>query len=54
MRQAVSLAGGFTQDASTGSGRVVRVAAGKPKNLKLGLDEPLEAGDTVVIRARRF
>jgi polysaccharide export outer membrane protein len=54
VRQAVSLAGGFTQDASTGSGRVVRQVAGKPKTLKLELDEPLEPGDTVVIRTRRF
>jgi polysaccharide export outer membrane protein len=54
LRQAVSLAGGFTQDASTGSGHVVRVVLGKSKTLKLGLDEPLEPLDTIVIRARRF
>jgi polysaccharide export outer membrane protein len=54
LRQAVSLAGGFTQDASTGSGRVVRLVAGKSKTLKLHLDDPLEPADTVVIGTRRF
>ena len=54
VRQAVSLGGGFTQDAATGSARIVRLVAGKPKNIKVALDDPLQSGDTVVIRTRHF
>jgi polysaccharide export outer membrane protein len=54
IRQAVSLAGGFTEDASKGSARVVRVADGGTREIKLKIDEPLEPGDTVVVKARLF
>lgn len=53
-RQAISLAGGFTAEASTGSARVVRMVDGKSKTLKIKLDEPLLPGDTVVIKRRWF
>jgi polysaccharide biosynthesis/export protein len=54
VRQAVSLAGGFTEDASKGSARVVRVVAGATRQIKLKVDEPLEPGDTVVVKASLF
>jgi polysaccharide export outer membrane protein len=54
VRQAVSLAGGFTEDASTKSPRVVRQVLGKAKELKVKLDDPIQPGDTVVIKARLF
>ena len=54
VRQAVSLAGGFGQDASKGSAKVVRVVNGKTYEIKLRLDEPLQPGDTVVIKATLF
>jgi polysaccharide export outer membrane protein len=55
LRQAVSLAGGFTEDASTGSARVVRAAAGgQTQTIKMKLDEPLRPGDTVLVKAKLF
>lgn len=54
IRQAVSLAGGFTEDASKRSARVVRTQAGVPREVKLKIDAPLEPGDTVVVKAKLF
>jgi polysaccharide biosynthesis/export protein len=54
LRQAVSLAGGFTEDASTGSARVVRAAGGQTQTIKMKLDEPLRPGDTVLVKAKLF
>ena len=54
IRQAVSLAGGFTPDASTRTARVVREVNGKPKTLKIKMDEPVQPGDTVTIQTRLF
>jgi polysaccharide export outer membrane protein len=54
VRQAVSLAGGFTQDASKGGARVVRELGGKSQNIKMKLDDPVQPGDTVIIKATLF
>lgn len=54
IRQAVSLAGGFTEDASKGSARVVRVVDGATRQIKMKVDEALEPGDTVVVKASLF
>jgi len=54
VRQAVSLAGGFTEDASKGSARVVRQVARKPRTVKIKLDDPMEPGDTVIVKAKLF
>ena len=54
IRQAVSLAGGFTQDASKGGARVVRDMGGKSQSLKLKLDDRVQPGDTVIIKATLF
>jgi len=54
VRQAVSLAGGFSEDASTGGVRVVRGGGPKPLTIKVKLDELLQPGDTVVVKAKLF
>jgi polysaccharide export outer membrane protein len=54
IRQAIALAGGFTPDASTKNARVVRPSDGKTETLKLKLDEPIQPGDTIVVKARLF
>jgi polysaccharide export outer membrane protein len=53
-RQAIALAGGFTQDAATGAARLVRGQGGQQRTLKIGLDERLRPGDTIVIKAAWF
>ena len=55
MRQAVSLAGGFTEDASTGSVRVVRpLQSGRTETMKMKLDDPLRPGDTILVKGKLF
>jgi polysaccharide export outer membrane protein len=53
-RQAVGLAGGFTPDASKGGVRVVRSRAGRSRTIKLKLDDPVQPGDTLVVKAKLF
>jgi polysaccharide export outer membrane protein len=54
-RQAVSLAGGYTEDAAKGSVRVVSLDAnGKPKTYKIKLDDSLRPGDTLEVKAKLF
>jgi protein involved in polysaccharide export with SLBB domain len=54
VRQAISMAGGFTPEASSGRIRVVREVDGKPKEVKIKIDDPVMPGDTVVVKAKRF
>jgi polysaccharide biosynthesis/export protein len=54
VRQAVSLAGGFGRDASRGSAQIVRVVKGQTRKYKFRLDEPLQPGDTVVVKTDLF
>jgi polysaccharide export outer membrane protein len=54
VRQAVSLAGGFSEDASTGGAKVVRTIGGKAQTYKIKLDDPITAGDTILIKAKLF
>jgi polysaccharide export outer membrane protein len=54
VRQAISLAGGVTQDGSQGRIRVVREVEGKTKEVKIKLDEPIQPGDTIVVKAKLF
>jgi polysaccharide biosynthesis/export protein len=54
VRQAVSLAGGFTPEASTGGVRIVRQVDGRPVTAKVKLDDPLRPGDTIVVKTRLF
>ena len=53
-RQAISLAGGFTEDASQGRIVVVREVSGRSQEVKIKLDERLLPGDTVVVKAKLF
>jgi polysaccharide export outer membrane protein len=53
-RQAVSLAGGFNEDASKGKAQVVRTVDGRPRPVKIQLDDALRPGDTVLIKAKLF
>jgi len=46
---AISTAGGFTEKAHRGKVRVVREVEGKKVELKFGMDQPIEPGDTVVV-----
>jgi len=54
VRQAVTLAGGFTEDASTGKVKVVRPLNGQPQQVKVKLDDALRPGDTIVVKAKLF
>lgn len=54
VRQAISLAGGLTSDGSSGRIRVVREVEGKTKEVKIKLDDPIEPGDTIVVKAKLF
>lgn len=54
VRKAIYTAGGFTADASTGRLRVVREIEGKTKEEKIGLDEPILPGDTIIVKAKLF
>jgi polysaccharide export outer membrane protein len=53
-RQLISVAGGLTQYGSDGRLRVVRQAQGKSKEDKIHLDDPVRAGDTLVVRRKLF
>lgn len=54
VRQAISMAGGFTEDGSAGGIRVVREVQGRSKELKVRLEDRLLPGDTVVVKAKLF
>jgi polysaccharide biosynthesis/export protein len=54
VRQIVSLAGGITEDGSTGRIRVVRTVDGKTKETGIKIDDPVQAGDTIVVKAKIF
>ncbi|MCU0240932.1 MAG: SLBB domain-containing protein, partial [Vicinamibacteria bacterium] len=53
-RQAISLAGGFTDRAASGRIRVVRAVDGKAREIKIRIDDPIEPGDTVIIKEKLF
>jgi polysaccharide export outer membrane protein len=54
VRQAISLAGGFTEDGSSGRIRVVRTFEGKSREVKIKIDEPVQPGDTIVVKSKLF
>lgn len=54
VRQAVSLAGGFTDYASSGRIRIIREIDGEAREFKASLDDTLMPGDTIVVKARLF
>src|SRR5207245_2002724 len=52
VRQAISLAGGLTEDGSSGRIRVVRTVEGKSRELKMKIEDPLQPGDTIVVKSK--
>jgi polysaccharide export outer membrane protein len=54
VRQAISLAGGLTEDGSSGRIRVVRTVEGKSRELKIKLEDAVQPGDTIVVKSKLF
>jgi polysaccharide export outer membrane protein len=54
VRKAINTAGGFTADAATGRIRIVREVEGKAKEIKVSLDDPVQPGDTIIVKAKLF
>jgi len=54
VRQAISLAGGLTEDGSSGRIRVVRTLEGKSREVKIRIDDPIQPGDTIVVKSKLF
>lgn len=53
-RQLISMAGGLTPEGSNGRLKVVRVRDGKTHEDGIKLDEPVKAGESLVVRRRLF
>ncbi len=53
-RQLISVAGGLTPEGSDGRLKVVRDKSGKSREESIKLDEPVKAGETLVVRRRIF
>lgn len=54
VRKAINTAGGFSADAAQGKLRVVREVEGKTKELKISIDDPVQPGDTIIVKAKLF
>jgi polysaccharide export outer membrane protein len=54
VHKAITVAGGFTEKASKGSTKVLRVVNGKEETLELSLDSLLHPGDIIVVPMRFF
>ena len=54
VRKAINTAGGFSADAATGRLRIVREVEGKTKEIKVNLDDPVQPGDTIIVKAKLF
>jgi polysaccharide export outer membrane protein len=54
VRQAISMAGGFTENASAGKLRIVRSVGGRAKELKVSIDDAVEPGDTILVKEKLF
>jgi polysaccharide export outer membrane protein len=53
VRQAVSLAGGFAKSASRNRVRILRLVDGRPREISARLEEPVLAGDTLVVEKKK-
>jgi protein involved in polysaccharide export with SLBB domain len=53
VRQAVSLAGGFAKGAARDRVRVLRTAEGRTTETRAGPEEPVRAGDTLVVEKKK-
>jgi len=54
VRKAINTAGGFSADAAKSKIRVVREVEGKTKELKISIDDPVQPGDTIIVKAKLF
>jgi polysaccharide export outer membrane protein len=54
VRQALALAGGVTDRGSTRRIQILRKVDGKEVTIGAGLQDPVQAGDTIVVRERLF
>lgn len=54
LMQALALAGGLTNRASTSRIQVVRMVGGRQYELRVGLTDMVEPGDTIVVPQRFF
>ena len=54
MRQLVSVAGGLTPEGTLGRLRVIRDREGEAKQEKIGTDDPIEPGDTLIVKRKLF
>lgn len=54
VREAVILAGGFTENASTGRTRVIREVDGQKREIKVRLEDPVQPGDIIVVKGKLF
>jgi polysaccharide export outer membrane protein len=52
--QALSLAGGLTEHAASGRIKIIRMADGKQKEIKVKFSDLVKAGDTIVVPERFF
>jgi polysaccharide export outer membrane protein len=54
VREAVIMAGGFSPNASTKKIRVIRRVDGKEEEIKVSLEDIVQPGDTIVVKASLF
>jgi polysaccharide export outer membrane protein len=54
VHKAITMAGGFTEKASKGSTKVLRIVNGQEETLELSLDSQLHPGDIIVVPMRFF
>ena len=52
--QALSLAGGVTENGAMNRVRIVRIVAGGKKEIKVGLTDTVKPGDTIIVPERYF
>jgi polysaccharide biosynthesis/export protein len=52
--QALSLAGGVTENGAMNRVRIVRIVAGAKKEIKVGLTDTVKPGDTIIVPERYF
>jgi polysaccharide biosynthesis/export protein len=53
VRQAIALAGGFGERAARGRVRILRSVDGRPLELPASLEDPVSAGDTLVVERKK-
>lgn len=54
VHKAITIAGGFTEKASKGSTKILRIVHGKEETFEMTLDSPVDPGDIIVVPQRFF